>query len=98
MNRITGVVKLAWILVAVAGSAAAGVVVGGQTQEPEYPKVVVANKASEAVPVSAVVTRMTALRFERESEVELGATTIAALKDGAVVKLNRPGIVGGRIP
>jgi hypothetical protein len=78
------------VMVAVAGSAGAGVAVGGQAREVEPPKVTVANKVSNAVPVSAVVTRMPAVQLEPGTRIELSAETIADIKDNLTVKMARP--------
>jgi len=74
-------------MVLVAVGAAAGVAVSGQareTQKPvvEPPKVVVANKATEPVPVGAVITGM-----GEGVRIELAPDTIANLKDNVLVRL-----------
>ena len=89
MTGMTRVTRVAGFLLAVAGSAAAGVVVGGQVREPEYPKVVVANKAADRVPVLAEVTSLPAVQVA-SGLVELGDETIVALKDGVVVRVAPP--------
>jgi len=89
---MTGATRVGrWVagLMAVAASAAAGAVVGGQTKEPEYPKVVVANKAADRVPVLAEVTSLPAVQVA-SGTVDLTAETIASLKDGALVRLAPP--------
>jgi hypothetical protein len=90
MTGMTRVAKLAGWLLAVGGAAAAGVVVGGQTKEPEYPKMVVANKAEEPVPVAATVMNAPIVHLAMGAVVELGQESIAALKDGALVRLQAP--------
>lgn len=69
-----------------AGSVAAGVAVGGQVREVVPPKITVANKATEPVPVSAVVTRLPGVRLEPDTHVELGLETIAKLREPELVK------------
>ena len=81
------VMRLAGVLVAVAGAAAAGVVVGGQVQEPDYPRMVVANRPEQAVPVSAEVTKLPAIRVEPTTSIQLAPDTIAALKENVVVRV-----------
>jgi hypothetical protein len=77
------------VFVVAAGSVAAGVAVGGQVREVDPPKVVVANKAAEPVPVAAVVTRMPVVRLEPDTSVELGLETIARLREPQVVRALR---------
>jgi len=81
--------RLAAVLLAVMASAAAGVVVGGQTKEPDYPKMIVANKAADRVPVLAEVTSLPAVQVS-SGLIDLGIDSIAALKDGAVVRIAPP--------
>jgi hypothetical protein len=90
MTGMTRVARLAGWLLAVAGAAAAGVVVGGQTKEPEYPKMVVANKPDQPVPVLATVTTLPAVQLAKETVVELGPETMDALKLGSVVRITPP--------
>ena len=78
--------RLAAVAVVLAGSMAAGVAVGGQVREVEPPKVTVANKAAEPVPVTAVVTRLPGIRLEPDTHVELGPETIAKLTAPETVK------------
>ena len=73
----------------VAGAAATGVVVGGQAREPEHPKVTVANKPTDPVPVTGVITRMPPVNFVPGVHVELGPDTIATLKEERVVRIAR---------
>lgn len=68
------------------GSVAAGVAVGGQVREVEPPKMTVANKPTEPVPVTAVVTRLPGVRLEPDTHVELGLETIARLREPQVVR------------
>ena len=71
--------------VLVAVGAAAGVALRGQAREArevEPPKMTVANKATDPVPVSAVLSRVA-----EGVRVELAAETIANLKDNVVVRL-----------
>lgn len=77
------------VVVVVAGSVAAGVVVGGQVREAEPPKMTVANKATDPVPVTAVVTRLPVIRLDPETRIELGSETIARLKEQEVVAPSR---------
>lgn len=65
------------------GAMAAGVGIGALTQEPEPPKVVVANKAQQPIPVVAAVTTI-------KSPVVLDERTTVALREGTVVKLAPP--------
>jgi hypothetical protein len=65
------------------GAMGAGVAIGGVAQEPEPPKVVVANKPHQPVPVEAVVTMI-------KRPVVLDEETTVALKEGTVVKLAPP--------
>lgn len=85
-------------LVLVAAAAAAGVAVSGQARdvvttnqsrdaaakkgEPEPPRVVVANKATEPVPVSAVLAGV-----GENVRLDLTQDTIANLKDNVVVRM-----------
>ena len=62
--------------------ALAGAAVRGQVREPEYPKMVVANKPTEPVPVNAVLSRV-----GEGVRLELTEQTIADLKDNAVVRM-----------
>lgn len=73
------------LVVVAIGSVAAGVAVGGQVREVEPPKVIVANKATEPVPVTAVVTRLPVVRLEPGTLVELGLETIARLREPELV-------------
>lgn len=66
----------------VAAGAAAGVVVSGQAREVEPPKMTVANKANDPVPVNAVLSRV-----GEGVRLELAPDTIANLKDNVVVRL-----------
>lgn len=69
----------------VAAAAAAGVAVSGQARdvrEVEPPKVTVANKATDPVPVNAVLSRVA-----EGVRVELAPDTIATLKDNVLVRL-----------
>lgn len=76
-------------MMGLAGSAAAGVALGGQARVVEPPKMTVANKATDPVPVTAVVTRLPQVRLESGTQIELGSETIASLKEQAVVRLAR---------
>ncbi len=69
-------------VVLVAAGAAAGVAVSGQVKEVEPPKMTVANKDTNPVPVSAVL-----LRVAEGVRVELAPDTIADLKDNVLVRL-----------
>ena len=69
-------------VVLVAAGAAAGVAVSGQVREVEPPKMTVANKVANPVPVSAVITGVA-----DGVRIELGPDTIANLKDNLVVRL-----------
>jgi hypothetical protein len=71
-------------MVLVAAGAAAGVAVSGQAREVEPPKMTVANKVTNPVPVSAVIAGVA-----DGVRIELGPDTIADLKDHAVVRLAR---------
>ena len=75
-------VQIAGAVAVVAGAAATGVVVGGQTREVEPPKMLVANKATDPVNVSAVIGRVA-----DGVRIELAPDTIANLKDNVVVRL-----------
>jgi hypothetical protein len=74
-------------LVLVATGAIAGVAVSGQARESEPPKMTVANKATDPVPVSGVITRMPVVKLEPGVQVELGPDTIATLKEERVVRV-----------
>lgn len=67
-----------------AAGAAAGVAVSGQVKEVEPPKMTVANRDTNPVPVNAVISRL-----GEGVQFELTASTIANLKDNAVVRLAR---------
>ena len=69
-------------VVLVAAGAAAGVAVSGQVREVEPPKMTVANKVTNPVPVSAVITGVA-----DSVRIELSPDTIANLKDNVVVRL-----------
>lgn len=71
-------------VVLVAAGAAAGVAVSGQVKEVEPPKMTVANRDTNPVPVNAVISRL-----GEGVQFELTASTIANLKDNAVVRLAR---------
>ena len=81
--------QLAGVALVAAGSAAAGAVVGGQAREVEPPKMTVANKATDPVPVAAVVTRMPVVTVAPGTQVELGPETMLSLKGEQVVRLAR---------
>ena len=66
----------------VAAGAAAGAAVSGQVKEVEPPKMTVANKATDPVPVSAVIARM-----GEGVRIELAPDTITDLKDNVLVRL-----------
>lgn len=66
----------------VAAGAAAGVAVSGQVREVEPPKMTVANKVTNPVPVSAVIAGVA-----EGVRIELSPDTIANLKDNVVVRL-----------
>lgn len=68
--------------VLVAAGAVAGVAVSGQVKEVEPPKMTVANKDTNPVPVSAVLSRVA-----EGVRVELAPDTIADLKDNVLVRL-----------
>ena len=69
-------------VVLVAAGAAAGVAVSGQVREVEPPKMTVANKVTNPVPVNAVITGVA-----DTVRLELSPDTIANLKDNVVVRL-----------
>lgn len=75
-----------WKTVAAAGlvaaGATAGMAVSGQVREVEPPKMTVANKATDPVPVNAVLSRV-----GEGVRLELAQETIADLKDNVVVRL-----------
>ena len=78
----------------VAAAAVAGVAVRGQARDPvtrvaEPQKVTVVNRPAEPVPVTAVVTRMPAVRVEPGALVELGPETMLALKGEQIVRMAR---------
>lgn len=83
LTQVAGVALVAF------GAAAAGVVVGGQAREVEPPKMTVANKATDPVPVSAVITRMPVAQIAPGSQVELGPETMLSLKGEQVVRIAR---------
>lgn len=66
----------------VAAGAAAGVAVSGQVKEVEPPRMTVANKDANPVPVSAVLSRV-----GEGVRIELAPDTIATLKDNVVVRM-----------
>ena len=66
----------------VAAGAAAGVAVSGQVKEVEPPRMTVANKDVNPVPVSAVLSRV-----GEGVTLELAPDTIANLKDNVVVRM-----------
>lgn len=65
------------------GVMAVGVGIGALTQEPEPPRVIVANRATQPVPVVAAVTNI-------KAPVVLDERTTVALREGTVVKLAPP--------
>jgi hypothetical protein len=71
------------VMMLMAGSAAAGVALGGATQEPEPPRMIVANRPHQLVPVDAVVSQI-------RKPVVLDDKTTVALKEGTVVKIAPP--------
>ncbi len=73
----------------VAGAAATGVVVGGQAREIQPPRMIVANRASEPVPVTGVITRMPAVKLEPGVQIELGPETMTSLKGEQMVRIAR---------
>ncbi len=68
-------------VVLVAAGAAAGVAVSGQVKEVEPPKMTVANKDTNPVPVSAMLSRVA-----EGVRIELAPETIANLKDNVLVR------------
>jgi hypothetical protein len=77
-----------WIRAAVVGvlmaaAAGAGVAIGGVAQEPDPMKVLITNRAHQAVPVEGVVTQI-------RRPVVLDDRTTVALKEGTVVKIAPP--------
>ena len=81
--------QLAGVALVAAGSAAAGAVVGGQAREVEPPKMTVANKPTDPVPVTGVVTRMPVIKLEPGAEIELGPDTMTSLKAEQIVRIAR---------
>ncbi|MEO6222967.1 MAG: hypothetical protein ABIP90_06935 [Vicinamibacterales bacterium] len=79
--------QIAGVALVVAGAAATGVVVGGQAREVALPKMVVANKPTDPVPVTATVTRLPAVTLEPGGLVELGPDTMTSLKGEQVVRM-----------
>lgn len=78
----------------VAAAAVAGVAVSGQARDPqirvaEPQRVTVVNRPTDAVPVTAVVTRMPTVKVEPGAIVELGPDTMLALKAEQVVRIAR---------
>lgn len=73
----------------VAGAAATGVVVGGQARDVELPRMIVANRATDPVPVTSVITRMPIVKLEPGVQVELGPDTMASLKGEQIVRIAR---------
>jgi hypothetical protein len=81
--------QIAGLAAVVAGSSAAGVVVGGQAREVEPPKMVVVNKPTDPVPVSAVITRMPTVNLPPGVQVELGPETMTGLRGEQLVRIAR---------
>jgi hypothetical protein len=81
--------QIAGLAAVVAGASATGVVVGGQAREVEPPKVVVANKATDPVPVNAVITRMPTVNLAPGVLVELGPDTMTSLRGEQMVRMAR---------
>ena len=73
----------------VAAGAAAGVAVSGQVREVEPPKMTVANKPANPVPVTGVITGLPAVRLVAGSQIELSPDTITMLKAEQVVRVAR---------
>jgi hypothetical protein len=71
----------------VAAGAAAGVAVSGQVKEVEPPKMTVANKPANPVPVTGVITGLPAVRLVAGSQIELSPDTITMLKAEQVVRI-----------
>jgi hypothetical protein len=65
------------------------VAVGGQVRDVEPPKVMVANKPTEPVPVTGVITRMPAVSLAPGGLVELGPETMTSLKAEHIVRMAR---------
>ena len=81
-------------VVVIAAAAVARVVVSGQARDPivrvpEPQRVTVINKPADAVPVTAVITRMPSVKVEPGALVELGPDTMLALKAEQVVRIAR---------
>jgi hypothetical protein len=74
--------QIAGVALVVFGAAAAGVVVGGQAREVEPPRMTVANKPTDPVPI--VVSRLA-----DGVRLELGPETMLSLKGEQVVRLAR---------
>ena len=81
--------QIAGLAAVVAGASATGVVVGGQAREVDPPRMTVANKATDPVPVNAVITRMPTVNLAPGVQVELGPETMTSLKGEQVVRIAR---------
>jgi len=79
---VTRTTQIAAAVVMAGAGALAGAAVQGQAREVEPPKVVVANKLTEPVPVNAVLSRVA-----DGVRVELALDTISMLKDNVVVRM-----------
>jgi hypothetical protein len=79
------------VLVLMAGAAGAGVAIGGATQEPEPPKVLVANKPNQAVPVDATVSLIRQpVILDGRTTVALRPGTTVALEQGTTIRVEAP--------
>ena len=73
----------------VAAGAATGVVVMGQARDVVPERVTVANRPTEPVPVTGIITRMPPVSLTPGVQVDLGPDTIAILKEERVVRIAR---------
>jgi hypothetical protein len=83
--------RVAVVLVLMAGAAGAGVAIGGATQEPDPPKVLVANRSNQPVPVEAVVSVIRQpVTLDGRTTVALRPGTTVALQENTTIRVEAP--------
>lgn len=83
--------RLVVVLVLMAGAAGVSVAIGGATQEPDPPKVLVANRPNQPVPVEAMVSRIQQpVTLDGRTTVALRTGTTIALEEGTTIRIEPP--------